>query len=556
MSYAEIGHRGSPYGANDPDASTQHGSKSLVHHDILSYFHCHAHCVSASGEGGLGFWVPGFGNVPTVLSDDPLTCSVTTRLPRGITALSGTPATGHSTGGIVAVMKSDLDKRRSRARHMSNVRRWGTRTLLGLAALVLFLVLPVGVWKGPYLLDGQYLDTESIGEGAGSAALVTGLRTAMVTCVASIGAGIALFYTARNYRLNHRGQVTDRFTKALERLDSEHIYVRVGGILALEQIVQDAPEQAAHAAHVLGHFVRHMRPPSSLDRPDADIQAALTALTRPQSRTHINSADPLDLQDLWLTGAQLNGADLTDAWLDGANLSGAWLDGANLSGARLDGANLSGARLSGADLREARLAEVDLGDAQLLAANLASALVDRADLTRALLGGADLTRARLDRANLTGALLDRANLTRARLSGANLTDAQPVAANLTGAILVGADLTSAGLIGANLSGARLFGANLTRARLIGADLTDTDLERVDLSSARLGGGADLSTPWLAEPDQPMVRGLTVEQVLSATSLTGVRLPPTIAEDPRVAAHIEGEPAERLAEDEMAGEDDG
>ncbi|WP_314175245.1 pentapeptide repeat-containing protein [Streptomyces winkii] len=397
-------------------------------------------------------------------------------------------------------MKTDLYKRRTRASHMRNVRRWGTRTLLLLAALVLFVVLPVGVWKGPYLLDGQYLDTESIGEGAGSAALVTGLRTAMVTCVASIGAGIALFYTARNYRLNHRGQVTDRFTKALERLDSEHIYVRTGGILALEQIVQDAPEQAAHAARVLGHFVRHMRLPSSLDRPDADVQAALSALTRPQSRTHINPAETPDLQDLWLSGAQLSGADLT--------------------GARIGGANLTNTQLHGADL------------------------------TRAWLRGADLTRAGLGNADLTGAWLGGADLTHAQLRGADLTLASLYRANLKGASLEGAKLRGASLEGANLNGARLRGADLTGAHLGGVDFTYARVSGADLhveSSARLRG-ADLST----------AKSLTVEQVLSAASLKGARLPPTIAEDPRIAAQMECESGggERDADEATPGDDVG
>ncbi|WP_167458968.1 MULTISPECIES: hypothetical protein [Streptomyces] len=57
--------------------------------------------------------------------------------------------------------------------------------------------------------------------------------------------------------MSRRGQVTDRFTKALERLGSEARYVRIGGVLALEQIVQGAPEQATHAAQVLGHFVNY-----------------------------------------------------------------------------------------------------------------------------------------------------------------------------------------------------------------------------------------------------------------------------------------------------------
>ncbi|GAA3370033.1 hypothetical protein GCM10020367_15050 [Streptomyces sannanensis] len=119
--------------------------------------------------------------------------------------------------------------------------------------------LPWLIWRGPYVLDAKYIDRKALGEG--SAALVTGLRTTLVAVVAALGAGIALLYTARTYRLTRRGQITDRFTKALERLGSPEIYVRIGGILALEQIVQDAPEQAAtDAAEVLGHFIRHRAP--------------------------------------------------------------------------------------------------------------------------------------------------------------------------------------------------------------------------------------------------------------------------------------------------------
>lgn len=54
---------------------------------------------------------------------------------------------------------------------------------------------------------------------------MTGLRTAVVAFAAALGAGIALLYTARTYRLTRRGQITDRFTKALERLGSAQTYV-------------------------------------------------------------------------------------------------------------------------------------------------------------------------------------------------------------------------------------------------------------------------------------------------------------------------------------------
>ncbi|WP_171064741.1 hypothetical protein [Actinomadura soli] len=51
----------------------------------------------------------------------------------------------------------------------------------------------------------------------------------VVSVGGAIVVAISLLYTARNYRLSHRGQVTDRFTKALERLSTEDIDARLGG---------------------------------------------------------------------------------------------------------------------------------------------------------------------------------------------------------------------------------------------------------------------------------------------------------------------------------------
>jgi hypothetical protein len=224
--------------------------------------------------------------------------------------------------------------------------------------------------------------------------------------VVSIGGAVVLLagllYTAGSYRLAHRGQVTDRFIKALERLGSEELYVRYGGIMALEQIVQDAPD---HAARVLGVFIRtrapqrrtdpneavpegstasrNATPPHQAqaaplvelpDRPEEDLQAALTALARHNARRRVRQQQPIILNHLHLAGALFYGADLTDALLDGADLTGAQLTGANLTGAQLVKADLTGAQLDGADL---------IG---------------------AWLPGANLTRTRLDGAVLDGML--------------------------------------------------------------------------------------------------------------------------------------------------------
>ncbi|MFJ8208080.1 pentapeptide repeat-containing protein [Streptomyces sp. NPDC096033] len=321
-------------------------------------------------------------------------------------------------------MTKGLDRRRAWARRRRRLHRIGFGLVVVSGCLILLVGLPWLVWRGPYLLDAQYINEQKVGDGTGSAQLVTGLRTALVAVAAAIGAGIALVYTIRNYRLTRRGQVTDRFTKSLERLGANERYVRIGGVLALEQIVQDAPEQATHAAQVLGHFVRTRVParPASPDapeigstppsrqgqasvseptatdaplppRPEADVQVALTALTRPESRTHVDIHEALRLNALHLTRADLFGADLTRAILGRADLTRANLGRADLTRANLGGANLTRANLGGANLTRANLAGANLTRAHLAGANLTGAYLEGANFTAAYLDGTDLTRA-------------------------------------------------------------------------------------------------------------------------------------------------------------------
>ncbi|WP_405959842.1 pentapeptide repeat-containing protein [Streptomyces sp. NBC_00024] len=276
------------------------------------------------------------------------------------------------------------------------------------------------VWRGPWWADGEYLSDKEL--RTGSAALVTGFRTSVVQLFALFGAGIALLFTAFNYRLTQRGQVTERFTKALERLGSAEIYVRIGGLLALEQIVQDAPGQAEHATQVLKAFVRERAargaapsPPvvrsmriaearraargrggvasipaaSVRRRPDADVQQALTALIGPPTQPgghpddsiwewnggseHVDSGRKIDLGDLNLAGANFHRADLCGVRLDGADLSGARMTRAYLQGASLEGANLTGVEMYRANCNGTRMDDADLTDAYIDGADMANA---------------------------------------------------------------------------------------------------------------------------------------------------------------------------------------
>ncbi|WP_169803836.1 pentapeptide repeat-containing protein [Actinomadura rubrobrunea] len=394
--------------------------------------------------------------------------------------------------------------------------------LSNMTFVVLVLLVGTGVvlllWRGPWWFDGKYL--KGVDNQSTVGPLIASFRHAVTQLLLGLGGVVALWFTWRNYRLSRRGQVTDRFIKALERLGSSEMYVRYGGVLALEQIVQDAPDQATHATQVLVAFVRDRAPDcrssdeasrerrqSLSDEPEADVQAALTALTRTASRRHVDRiAAPLDLSYRYLAGARLDNADMRDAVLEGAKLSGASLWYADLRDATLDDADLSGADLEGANLI----------DAVLLGVNLSNAVLVEAILIEARLISADLRNAKLMNAILGGAMLARAKLCGANLRGADLSNAFMEFADLSNANLQNVDLRESWLESACLRHANLKGANLRSSSLEDTDLTGANLKDADLSR---------------------VRWLTVKQVVAARPGVTTKLPSEVASDPRVVERI-------------------
>jgi hypothetical protein len=264
-----------------------------------------------------------------------------------------------------------------------------TALLAGLLAIYLAAI----AWAPHHLVDQELLQDPRTTPGdrlnaeQGARLLVTSIAGALVV----LG---GLIFTGVNYRLSHRGQITDRFSKALERLSSAQLYGRTSGIHVLERVMHDSPGHLDDVIEVLAAFIRehapaaHAEPPEvrrhgwrrRQQRPDADtcelparpalnVQAALTALgRRPRhSNSPLASADLSNLHlrgarldDMNLRGIMFDGADLRDAQLENADLRGAQLNWAGLRRAMLNGADARGARLTGADLREAGLFGTDL----------------------------------------------------------------------------------------------------------------------------------------------------------------------------------------------------
>lgn len=329
----------------------------------------------------------------------------------------------------------------------------GVRRFLGWALVIVtaVAVLAFAIWLVPVLLTGYPSD------GLTAAARLTAENNARTPVIAALAVVGAAALTARvtwratkstlmgqeldrrRQELDSQGQLTDRYSKAIDQLGSDKVDVRTGGIYALERIATDSARDQPTVMAVLTAFIREhsgelwsaseyedvndflLDPPI---RPD--VEAAVTVIAR---RDHTQDRR----EGISLAGAHLAYAKLAAAYLADADLSHTDLTRANLSGANLRGANLLAAQLVQSDLNNAVLNNAVLISTNLSGANLSVADLADADLTDAFLSGASL-----NGANFTGAYL-----TRADFSGAYLNDADFTNAALSGVVLTGAHLNGA-----------------------------------------------------------------------------------------------------------------
>jgi uncharacterized protein YjbI with pentapeptide repeats len=372
---------------------------------------------------------------------------------------------------------------------------WQRYALAGALALVALASFALLYGELPWWIDGARLRSLSAKDQAG---VLGADRGDVLKMVAGAGALVALVYTARKHTLERHGQLTDRYSKAITQLASEKPSERIGGIYALERVMRDSVRDHQSVVEVLAAFVRQQSPlpdtplpdtasegsragggspgPVRQERPQADVQAAMTVLARRPQRP-----EPFEL-----------------------------------------------------DLRRTLLARLELPPgARLARVNLA-----QADLTGAALYGATLRGATLYRATLTGANLEEANLEGVMLSEANLDGVNLARADLTGVVLSGAMLRGTILGGAMLRGAYLSGASLAGAILAGATLTEVVLSMRMVGPGQYLGGTTLTTVSPDGTTVIAVQDLRASQLADALETDSTVLDEALAKDPWVLARIE------------------
>ena len=311
---------------------------------------------------------------------------------------------------------------------------WIPLAVVVAAGLLTLLLGPLAWWATP----AKHL------QGKDKAEVRNATRQTLLAAVGGLVLLTGAAFTARTFFLSRRGQLTDRYTKAISQLASDQLTERLGGIYALEHLIVESERDHDTVVDVLAAFIRErapMRPsgttplgpvgtehlaqsrPGTPAEPPTDVQAALTVLgRRPIGRSERNP--------IGLAGANLRGTNLFEARLRNANLSGALLQGATLDKADLRNANLSGAQLQGATFENTQLEAAILQEAQLQRAYLVNAQLQAADFYEAQLQGANFGGADLQNVDFSGAQLQRASLFHT-----NLRDALLDNTNLEGADL-------------------------------------------------------------------------------------------------------------------------
>lgn len=285
-----------------------------------------------------------------------------------------------------------------------------------------------------------------------------------------------LEHTRNELDITRRGQITERFTQAIEQLGSQSLEIRLGGIYSLERTARDSREDHWPVMEVLTTYVRQhtLRKTDKesneedIPVPEPDVQAILTVLGRRSVYHKDVEYGPIDLHNV-----DLRGADLTNT-------------------------NLAGANLRGANLARANLRESDLRGAILFEANLEGVSLERADLQEVVLTTAPDRPLRGVPPNFRHASLFAANLEGTGLWFVDFREASLEHANLREAELWNADLSDVPLWGANLQRTGLEGANLRRAGFAQADMREARLFEADVRGALLQGALNLTQEQIEE----------------------------------------------------------
>lgn len=284
---------------------------------------------------------------------------------------------------------------------------WFVFPSLGIAIIVL-------LWLGPKFQTAWLTQDPTVRFDKENEA-----RKTLATMIGGLAIVISLYSTTMTLYMTQEGQITDRYSKAVEHLGAldgaghPQVEVRLGGIYALARIARDSKKDKRTVDDVLSAYLRQNSLMQTKDECDdagmsrADLQAALWSLGNLGFRGSEDGVPSLNLREINFCRYSFVDAHLENAFFTRANLRRADLQRAGLTRAKLEQVNFDLADLREADLSAANLRASTFSESDLRGAKLIGAVLTEARFKAAKLENADLTDAKLELAEFEGVNLER-----------------------------------------------------------------------------------------------------------------------------------------------------
>jgi len=249
------------------------------------------------------------------------------------------------------------------------------------------------------------------------------LSTSIRNYALIIGGFLGLLFAFQRLQIAERGQVTERFSKAVEHIgDKENVSVRIGGLYALEKIALDSEKERATIQKVIASFIR--RPPyldkskttisSNLnDCPDIHIAIKIFRDLNNSSDSYPDLSNArleyldlsrLDLSKLNFTGASFKGSSLKYANLNKSNFVTSDFEKSDLSNVSVHSTNFMNTDFTKSILFQSTIKDCCLSfskfeEAEIESTSIRNSALSYCDFSKCSFGSNDI-----DNCNLTGSI--------------------------------------------------------------------------------------------------------------------------------------------------------
>jgi len=275
---------------------------------------------------------------------------------------------------------------------MKKIRGWLKNTLtfleknkkhgqiLGVPVLVVLVLLGF-IWVPDFLFQLDYSTIEV--DASQKAGRIFEYRKVYIQIIGGAILAIGVYLTLRRVKATEKqaevalqGNLTDRYTKAVELLGSDQMAIRIGGIAALGRLAKDSEIDYKRVIITLAEFIRYVSVERQKEMREEergsgdfklwpDVQMAINVIFNeefyPLAKMYFDKeTSPIDLSEAYLKSVNLSGKKLINVNFQLSNL-----DGGKFMESKLDACELFGAEMKHCHFRQGRFFECKLEFAKL-----------------------------------------------------------------------------------------------------------------------------------------------------------------------------------------------